>query len=137
MREGLSLRDMWIKDRTTRTNGVSYILQRGGEAALSEAGMAQNMRAVEAYRENGRILSQALQRAGQWFTGGVNAPYLWLPCPRGMSGWAFFEHLLQEAQIVVTPGEGFGDGGGGYVRLSCFGSREDTEEAAQRLIRIL
>ena len=137
VREELSLRDMWKQDRTTRTNGVSYILQRGGEAALSPEGMAQNRKAIETYWENGRILAQALRQAGQWFTGGVNAPYLWLPCPQGMSGWAFFERLLQEAQIVATPGEGFGVGGGGYVRLSCFGSREDTAEAARRLIQVL
>ena len=133
-REGLSLRDMWTQDRTTRTNGVSYILQRAGEAALSEAGMAENQAALAHYRENGRILSQALTQAGLWFTGGRNAPYLWLPCPGGMTGWAFFEQLLETAQIVLTPGEGFGPGGGGYVRLSCFGSRADTEEAARRLV---
>ena len=137
VREGLSLRDMWNQDRTTRTNGVSYILQRGGAAALSPEGMAQNRRAIAVYQENGRILRSALTKAGLWFTGGQNAPYIWLPCPRGLTGWAFFDYLLKEAQIVVTPGEGFGSGGEGFVRLSCFGSREDTEEAARRLIQIL
>ncbi len=137
VREGLSLRDMWIKDRTTRTNGVSYILQRAGQAALSPAGMQENRQATARYQQNGRILTDALKKAGVWFTGGRNAPYIWLPCPRGMSGWAFFQELLEKAQIAVTPGEGFGEGGAGYVRLSCFGNREDTEEAARRLIRIL
>ena len=137
VREGLSLRDMWIKDRTTRTNGVSYILQRAGQAALSPAGMHENRQATARYQENGRILTDALKKAGVWFTGGRNAPYIWLPCPEGMSGWAFFQELLEKAQIAVTPGEGFGQGGEGYVRLSCFGKREDTEEAARRLMRIL
>ncbi len=136
-REGALLHAMWTQDRTTRTNGVSYVLQRAGEAALSDEGMAQNRQAIAHYQENGRILSEALGAAGIWFTGGRNAPYLWLPCPGGMSGWAFFEYLLQTAQIVVTPGEGFGRGGAGFVRLSCFGSREDTLSAAERLTEIL
>ncbi len=137
VREGLSLRDMWTQDRTTRTNGVSYILQRAGEAALSPAGLRQGRQAIAQYQQNGRILSEALRAAGVWFTGGKNAPYLWLPCPEGKSGWAFFDDLLQRAQIVVTPGEGFGEVGAGYVRLSCFGSRADTEEAARRLLTLL
>jgi LL-diaminopimelate aminotransferase len=137
VREGLSLRDMWTQDRTTRTNGVSYILQRAGEAALSEEGVAQSRQAIGFYQENGRILADALKKTGQLFTGGRNAPYLWLRCPDGMTGWAFFDELIKTAQIVVTPGEGFGSGGEGYVRLSCFGSRGDTEEAARRLIQIL
>ena len=137
VREGLFLRDMWKQDRTTRTNGVSYILQRAGEAALSPAGLKQSRQAVAAYQENGRILREALKKTGVWFTGGRNAPYIWLPCPRGMSGWDFFDYLLEQAQIVVTPGEGFGAGGAGHVRLSCFGTRADTEEAARRLLMIL
>ena len=137
VREDCSLHDMWTQDRTTRTNGVSYVLQRAGEAALSPAGQRYSRESIAVYQENGRILSEALKAAGVWFTGGRNAPYLWLPCPEGMSGWAFFDHLLREAQIIVTPGEGFGPGGADHVRLSCFGSPEDTEEAAQRLLTIL
>jgi len=134
VREDCSLRDMWTQDRTTRTNGVSYVLQRAGAAALSPVGQRQNREAVAVYQENGRILADALRTAGVYFTGGRNAPYLWLPCPEGLSGWDFFDRLLEKAQIVVTPGEGFGAGGAGHVRLSCFGSRADTEEAAQRLL---
>ncbi len=126
-----------MQDRTTRTNGVSYILQRGGAAALSPEGVAFSCQAVAVYQENGRVLRDVLTKAGLWFTGGRNAPYIWLPCPRGLTGWAFFDYLIQEAQIVVTPGEGFGDVGAGFVRLSCFGTREDTEEAARRLLQIL
>ncbi len=137
VRDGFSLRDMWTQDRTTRTNGVSYVLQRAGEAALSPAGLRYSRESIAVYQENGRILSEALRAAGLWFTGGRNAPYLWLPCLGGQSGWAFFEQLLGQAQIVVTPGEGFGEVGTGYVRLSCFGSRGDTEEAARRLLTVL
>ena len=137
VREGRSLHDMWTQDRTTRTNGVSYVLQRAGEAALSPAGQRYSRESIAVYQENGRILSEALTKAGVWFTGGRNAPYLWLPCPEGMSGWAFFDHLLREAQIVVTPGEGFGPGGADHVRLSCFGSPQDTAAAAERLLTIL
>ena len=137
VREGLSLREMWVKDRTTRTNGVSYVLQRAGAAALSPEGMDQCRQAICRYQQNGRIISEALTRAGRWFTGGRNAPYLWLPCPEGKSGWDFFRELLEKAQIVVTPGEGFGQGGEGYVRLSCFGTREDTEAAARGLLTVL
>ena len=137
VREGCSLHDMWTQDRTTRTNGVSYVLQRAGEAALSPAGQRYSRESIAVYQENGRILSEALRAAGVWFTGGRNAPYLWLPCPEGMSGWAFFDHLLRVAQIVVTPGEGFGPGGTDHVRLSCFGSRADTAAAAVRLLTIL
>ena len=137
VRESCSLHAMWTQDRTTRTNGVSYVLQRAGEAALSPAGLKHSREAIAVYQENGRILSYALTKAGVWFTGGRNAPYLWLPCPEGMTGWAFFEHLLRAAQIVVSPGEGFGTGGAGHVRLSCFGSPTDTAEAAQRLLTIL
>ena len=134
---GISLNDLWRRDRCTRTNGVSYILQRAGEAALSEEGQRQNRANIDFYRENGRILSEALCAAGVRFSGGRNAPYLWLKCPDGMSGWAFFSRLLREAQIVGTPGEGFGSAGAGYLRFSCFGSRTDTEEAADRLKHVL
>ncbi len=134
VRDGCSLRDMWTQDRTTRTNGVSYVLQRAGEAALSPEGLRFSRERIAEHQENGRILSEALTKACVPFTGGRNAPYLWLPCPDGQSGWTFFERLLETAQIVVTPGEGFGEGGEGHVRLSCFGSREDTEEAAGRLL---
>ena len=137
IREGSSLRDMWERDRTTRTNGVSYILQRGAEAALSEEGTRQNQENIRVYKENGRILSETLGKCGLWFTGGRNAPYLWLRCPGGVDGWTFFDRLLNETGIVGTPGEGFGKCGEGYFRLSCFGSREDTEKAAEKLLKLL
>lgn len=133
---GIPLNDLWRRDRCTRTNGVSYILQRGGEAALSEEGLSENRKNIAFYRENGRILSEALRDAGLWFTGGTNAPYLWLRCPDGLSGWAFFSRLLEQTGIVGTPGEGFGPSGAGYLRLSCFSSRADAEEAARRLRRM-
>lgn len=137
VREGRSLHDLWVRNRTTRTNGVSYVLQRAGEAALSEEGMRQNLQNIAHYRENGRILMQALSRIGLPYTGGVNAPYLWFCCPDGMDSWAFFDFLIDRAQIVGTPGEGFGACGEGWFRFSCFGSPEDTREAADRLCRLL
>ncbi len=136
IREGVSLRDMWERDRTTRTNGVSYILQCGAAAALSPEGILQNQENIRIYKENGRILSKTLKECGLWFTGGRNAPYLWLRCPEGMDGWMLFDLLLSRAGIVGTPGEGFGKCGAGYFRLSCFGSREDTEEAAEKLLEL-
>ncbi len=136
-REGISLNSLWHRDRATRTNGVSYILQRGGQAALSAEGLGQSRENIAFYKENGRILSLALKDRGIDFTGGRNAPYLWLKCPRDRSGWDFFSYLMETAQIVGVPGEGFGPCGAGYFRLSCFGSREDTEEAAVRLRRVL
>lgn len=137
VREGRSLHAMWVRNRTTRFNGVSYILQRAGEAALSPEGMAQNLRNIERYRENGRVLMRALDRLGLPYTGGVNAPYLWFRCPDGMDSWRFFDFLIDRANVVGTPGEGFGACGEGWFRFSCFGSREDTEEAAARLVRLL
>lgn len=136
IREGVSLRDMWERDRTTRTNGVSYILQCGAAAALSPEGILQNQENIRVYKENGRILSKTLKECGLWFTGGRNAPYLWLRCPEGMDGWTFFDLLLEKTGIVGTPGEGFGKCGAGYFRLSCFGSREDTAEAAGKLLEL-
>lgn len=136
VREGRSLHAMWVRNRTTRFNGVSYILQRAGEAALSPEGMEQNLLNIKQYRENGRILMQALDRLGVSYTGGVNAPYLWFRCPNGMDSWEFFDFLIDRASIVGTPGEGFGACGEGWFRFSCFGSAEDTAEAAARLGRI-
>ena len=135
-REGRSLRALWLRNRTTRCNGVSYIVQRGAEAALSEQGRQQGRENLAVYRENGRILMRALDRLGLPYTGGVNAPYLWLRCPNGLGSWEFFDELIDRARIVGTPGEGFGDCGRGWFRFSCFGTPEDTAEAAKRLVRL-
>ena len=137
MRAGMSLNDMWVRNRTTKTNGVSYVIQRGGAAVFTPEGQRQICENLRYYKENSRILMQALDQAGIWYCGGRNAPYLWVECPDGMGSWEFFDYLLNEAQVVGTPGEGFGACGEGYFRLSTFGNHEDTKKAAQRLLDLL
>jgi len=134
---GFSLKKLWARRQATKFNGVSYPVQRGAEAALSEEGVKECSALVEYYMENARLISSCLKEKGVWHTGGVCSPYIWLKCPNGLSGWEFFDLLLEKVQVVGTPGEGFGDAGAGYFRLTAFGSREDTEEAVARLKTIL
>ncbi|MCR4726398.1 MAG: LL-diaminopimelate aminotransferase [Clostridia bacterium] len=134
---GFSLKKLWARRQATKFNGVSYPVQRGAEAALSEEGVKECSALVEYYMENARLISSCLKGKGVWHTGGVCSPYIWLKCPNGLSGWEFFDLLLEKVQVVGTPGEGFGDAGAGYFRLTAFGSREDTEEAVARLKTIL
>ena len=137
VRGGQSLYAMWTRNRTTKTNGVSYILQKGGAAVFTEEGQRQIRENIAVYKHNAKTLMGALDRAGVWYTGGRNAPYIWMKCPNGMKSWDFFDLLLNEIQVVGTPGEGFGKCGEGYFRFSTFGSPEDTREAAERLVRLL
>ncbi len=137
IRAGMSLHDMWVRNRTTKTNGVSYVIQRGAEAVFTLEGQRQVRENLAYYKENARILMKALDQTGTWYCGGRNAPYLWVQCPDGMGSWEFFDLLLHEAQIVGTPGAGFGACGEGYLRFSTFGSRKDTEEAARQLRMLL
>ena len=136
-RGGLSLHAMWTRNRTTKTNGVSYILQKGGAEVFTEEGQRQIRENIAVYKHNAKTLMAALDSAGVWYTGGRNAPYIWMKCPDGMKSWDFFDLLLNGIQVVGTPGEGFGACGEGYFRFSTFGSPEDTEEAAERLVRLL
>jgi LL-diaminopimelate aminotransferase len=133
IRGGMSLREMWVRNRTTKTNGVSYIIQKGGAAVFSEEGQRQIRENIRVYKDNARTLMDALEALGIWYCGGKNAPYIWLRCPNGMGSWKFFDYLLKEIQVVGTPGEGFGACGEGYFRFSTFGSREDTIKAARLL----
>ncbi len=137
VREGMSLNEMWVRNRTTKTNGVSYILQKGAAAVFTPEGQEQIRANIRVYKENARVLTRALDELGIWYTGGRNAPYIWMQCPGGMGSWEFFEYLLNEIQVVGTPGEGFGECGKGYFRFSTFGSPEDTREAARRLKELL
>ena len=137
VRHGMSLNAMWMRNRTTRTNGVSYILQKGAMAVFSPEGRRQIEAQLSVYRKNARVLSAALDRTGLWYCGGKNAPYLWMQCPDGLKSWEFFDYLLREIQVVGTPGVGFGDCGEGYFRFSSFGDPEDTREAAARLASLL
>jgi LL-diaminopimelate aminotransferase len=132
--DGKSLFELWKRRQTTKFNGVSYITQRGAQAALSEEGLAQCRLNIEYYRENARIIGGALRGLGIEYFGGVNAPYIWLRCPDGRGSWEYFDYLLNEKNIVSTPGAGFGKNGEGFLRLTSFGSRENTERAAERLL---
>ncbi|MBR3060645.1 MAG: LL-diaminopimelate aminotransferase [Oscillospiraceae bacterium] len=136
-RGGMSLSAMWVRNRTTKSNGVSYILQRGGAAVFTEEGQRQVQDTLRIYRENARIMGRTLDRLGIWYTGGRNAPYIWMQCPGEADSWSFFDRLLKEIQVVGTPGEGFGACGEGYFRFSAFGSPEDTREAMGRLEGLL
>lgn len=136
-RAGLSFRDMWVRNRTTKTNGVSYIIQKGGEAVFSPEGQRQVAENIAIYKNNARVLMDALDSAGVWYCGGKNAPYIWMKCPDGMGSWECFERLLWEIQVVGTPGAGFGACGEGYFRFSTFGTPEETREGARRLAELL
>ena len=135
-REGMSLNAMWVRNRTTKTNGVSYIIQKGGAAVFTDEGQKQIKANIAIYKQNAKILMQALDACGISYYGGKNAPYIWLKCPNGFDSWNFFDHLLNEAQIVGTPGAGFGNCGEGYFRFSMFGSPADTAEAAKRVKKL-
>ena len=137
VRNGMSFNEMWVRNRTTKTNGVSYIIQKGGAAVFTDEGQRQIKANIQIYKNNAKILMDALDKIGIWYTGGKNAPYIWLKCPNGMGSWEFFDYILREIQVVGTPGEGFGACGEGYFRFSTFGSPEDTKEAARRLVELL
>ena len=137
VRNGMSFNDMWVRNRTTKTNGVSYIIQRAALEVFTPEGQQQIHANIDIYKNNARTIMKALDQLGIWYTGGRNAPYIWLECPDGMGSWEFFDKLLNEAQIVGTPGEGFGKCGEGYLRFSTFGSPADTEKAAERLVSLL
>ena len=128
---------LWSRRQATKFNGVPYVVQRAAQAALSDGGQAQCREAIAYYMENAGIIGEVLKEKGIEFTGGENSPYLWLKCPNGMGSWEFFDFLLNNAQVVGTPGAGFGDAGEGYFRLTSFGSRESTLEAADRLRKLL
>ena len=125
--------DLWRKRISIKENGVSYITQKGAEAALSAEGQNQLNLNLKYYKDNAKILADALKSMNIWFIGGKNSPYIWLKCPNNMKSWEFFDLLLEKANIVGTPGAGFGTNGEGYFRLSSFGSREDILEAVERL----
>ena len=136
-REGLNLNAMWVRNRTTKTNGISYVLQKAGIAVLTDEGLRQAEESIRFYKQNAKVLMEALDAAGIRYWGGKNAPYIWMECPDGMKSWDFFDMLLNEIQVVGTPGEGFGACGEGFFRLSSFGNPEDTRIAAERIRKLL
>ena len=135
--DGTSLNKMWFRRQATKFNGVSYPVQRAAEAALSPEGMVQCMENIAYYRKNASMLAEVFDSKGIFYTGGRNSPYIWLECPDHMGSWEFFDKLLNEVQIVGTPGEGFGKAGEGYFRITAFGTHENTEEACRRLMDLL
>ena len=136
-RGGMSLRKMWLRRQTTKFNGVSYIVQKGASAVFSEEGEKQIKANLAYYKENAKLIAGCMDECGISYTGGKNSPYIWLKCPDGMTSWDFFDYLLNEIQVVGTPGSGFGKNGEGYFRLTSFGSRETTIEACARLKKLL
>lgn len=124
---------LWNRRQSTKFNGVSYIVQRGAEAVYSPEGQAQIKELVNFYLENARIIREELSKAGLQVYGGVNAPYVWVKTPNGLSSWDFFDKLLQTCNVVGTPGSGFGAAGEGYFRISAFNSRANVEEAMKRI----
>ena len=133
---GADINKMWLRRQTTKFNGVAYIVQRGAEAVFTPDGQRQIRESIGYYMENAGIISSALSEAGVWHVGGKNSPYIWLKCPDGMSSWNFFDYLLEKANVVGTPGSGFGKNGEGYFRMTAFASRENTIEAMERIKKI-
>lgn len=133
---GVSLRDMWARRHGTKFNGAPYIVQRAGEAVYSPEGKAQLKEQVAYYMKNAAVIKDGLRDAGYTVFGGVNAPYIWLKTPDKMTSWEFFDYLLENANVVGTPGSGFGPSGEGYFRLTAFGSYENTAAALERIKKL-
>lgn len=131
--DGTALNPLWARRHGTKFNGAPYIVQRAGEAVYSEAGKAETKAQIAYYMNNAKIIYEGLKDAGYSVSGGVNAPYIWLKTPNNMSSWDFFDYLLEKANVVGTPGSGFGPSGEGYFRLTAFGTYESTVEAIDRI----
>lgn len=132
--EAVFLNALWNRRQCTKFNGVSYIIQRGAEAIYSEEGQKQIQENITYYKENAKIIREGLIKAGFTIYGGVDSPYIWLKVPEGLSSWKFFDELLEKANVVGTPGVGFGSCGEGYFRLTAFGTKENTIEAVKRIV---
>ena len=133
----VELHKLWLRRHTTKFNGVGYIVQRGAEAVYSEQGRREVATLVDFYMGNAKLIREGLAKAGLTVFGGEHAPYVWVATPDGMSSWDFFDLLLNRANVVCTPGSGFGLSGEGYVRLSAFNSRENVQEALDRVVAML
>ncbi len=136
-KDGFNANKAWLRRQSTKFNGVPYIVQKGAAAVFSDEGMAQIQSNLAYYKRNAGLIAEFMDELGIWYTGGKNSPYIWLKCPRGMGSWEFFDYLLNNAQVVGTPGAGFGKNGEGYFRLTAFGSEEITREAVARIKKLL
>ena len=137
VREGVCLRDMWNRRQTTKFNGTAYIIQRGAEAVYSEEGQKQVKENIAYYQKNAKVIKEGLSKAGLEVYGAVNSPYVWAKTPNGMGSWEFFDLLLEQANVVTTPGAGFGPSGEGYIRMTAFGDADQTVEAVARVAALL
>ncbi len=135
--EKVSLNKLWNRRVTTKFNGVSYVVQRGAEAVYSEEGKKEIRENIKYYLDNAKIIREGLTEAGFTVYGGVNSPYIWLKVPDGMKSWEFFDMLLEKANVVGTPGSGFGPCGEGYFRLTAFGTKENSIEAIKRIKEVM
>lgn len=136
-RGGQSLNEMWMRRQSTKFNGTAYIIQRGAEAIYTPTGMEEVRRTIAYYMNNAEVIRSGLHNAGLKVYGGVNSPYIWAKTPEGVGSWDFFNKLLHEANVVTTPGAGFGPEGEGYIRLTGFGDAEATKQAVERIVGIL
>lgn len=137
IRGGHSLNRLWARRQSTKFNGVSYITQMGAAAVFTEEGERQIRENIDYYRQNAKTIADCLDELGIWYTGGKHSPYIWLKCPDGMDSWTFFDYLLENANVVGTPGSGFGKNGEGFFRLTAFGTHENTERACARIKALL
>ncbi len=137
VRENVSLNKLWARRQSTKFNGVSYVTQMGAAAVFTEQGEKEITENLAYYRENAKIIADCLDSLDIWYTGGKNSPYIWMKTPNGMTSWEFFDYLLENANVVGTPGSGFGNNGEGYFRLTAFGSKEATQEACERIRDLL
>ena len=135
-RGGHKLHDMWYRRQATKFNGVSWAVQCGAAAVFSEEGQKQCLENINHYRQNAKIISEMLDELGIYYTGGRNSPYIWLECPNQMGSWEFFDYLLENAGVVGTPGEGFGECGKNYFRMTSFNSHEKTSQAVKRIKKL-
>lgn len=133
---GVSLHDLWARRHGTKYNGAPYIVQKAGAAVYTPEGQAQINEQIAYYMENAKMILEGLKKAGYQVYGGVNAPYIWLKTPGTMTSWEFFDELLQTANVVGTPGSGFGPHGEGYFRLTAFGTHENTRKALERITKM-
>ena len=135
--EKMSVHDMWNRRQSTKFNGTTYIIQYAAAKVFTDEGMAECMENISYYKENARLIADTLRKKGIWFTGGVNSPYIWFKCPKDMESWELFYYIVEKAQVVGTPGAGFGENGKNYFRLTAFGTHEKTEEAMERFEKLL
>lgn len=132
----VEINKLWLRRQTTKFNGVPYIVQRGAEAVFTTVGRKQILDNIEYYRQNAKVIADTMDEIGIKYFGGDNSPYIWLQCPNGMGSWEFFDYLLENINVVGTPGEGFGKNGEGYFRLTAFGDKDNTIEAMNRLKKL-